>query len=156
MVKDGGFESGTFGAWSLVGLGQGLVQPVIDVSNGRPRTGGFALRARFDNMNSASAYFQRTFSVEPGKQYSFKAWVMAEKSVGTFYLRASEFTTDQSVSGFYDVPANVWRERVLTFTATASVLQLQLYFVQNVQGTVGSAQGINTVWVDDMTLTRLN
>jgi hypothetical protein len=60
--------------------------------------------------------------------------------------------TERGAPGFYDTP----RERVLTFTASASVLQVQLYFVQNVRGVVGSAGGVDTVLVDNVTLTRLN
>lgn len=154
LIQDGGFESGTFGNWTIL---EPSAHYTLDISNGRPKTGGFALRGQYHNTASADIYLQRTLPVEPGKQYQVKASYLHESNMGgAFYLYANDFMTEYWTAVFEGKPVNVWEDRVLTFTASTSWVTVKLNIGQNMSGGRGSPGGMNTVWIDDVTLIRLD
>ncbi|KAG7291999.1 hypothetical protein NEMBOFW57_002029 [Staphylotrichum longicolle] len=154
LFEDGDFESGTFGNWSLTGAA--LTSWTFDVSTGRAYTGRYAVRARNGNTSGFEVFVERTMAVVPGKQYQFKARYLTEKPVGNLYIQANEFGTDLAGAQLDKVTPNVWNEREVTFTANTNLVYFAMKIAQIVKGTAGSAEGMNTIWLDGFTLKRLN
>jgi hypothetical protein len=157
LLKDGGFESDNLGAWTTSGFNQHLTG---DVSTGRPHTGSYSYHIYFPNTNGVSGSLTRTVRVEPGRQYTFKLSYYHENPAAYMslylYVLTAGAQTDFNSAQLTKTTANQWFERSLTFTATTSWLQLQVSSGGNVGGTNGEAAYRNNVWIDDITLTRLN
>ncbi|KAK3690357.1 hypothetical protein B0T22DRAFT_481535 [Podospora appendiculata] len=159
LLYDGGFESGTYGNWSVP---QSPNVPT-ELSTQNPHTGGWGYHAKFANINGGSISLTRVIlGIEPGRQYQFKAWVRHDNpsgSVTTFYLYAYPLvgaSTPAAEASLGSLPANTWTQKTITFTATSSWFQLQLSAGGQVSGNTGSAGGVDNIWIDDVTLTRLN
>ena len=76
LLSDGGFESGNYGNWTLVGFNQHLV-PAITTA--RRHSGSYAVHFHYPNTNGISATLQRdVFNIQPGKPYQFRFWVYHE------------------------------------------------------------------------------
>jgi hypothetical protein len=158
LLYDGGFESGTYGNWSIPQSPNLLTE----LSTQNPHTGAWGYHAKYPNINGVTLGLGRVvLGIEPGRQYQFKAWVRHDNPTGaatSFALAADPggFTTPSSESGLGALPANTWSLRVLTFTATASWVQLKLNVAGQVTGVTNTPGGVDNIWVDDATLTRLN
>ncbi len=158
LLYDGGFESGTYGNWSVP---QSPNLPT-ELSTLYPRTGNWGYHVKYANINGGSTVLSRVIlGIEPGRQYQFTAWVRHDNPAGAatnLYLRAypGDAATSAADAGLQALPANTWAQRVITFTATSSWFQLQISAGGTVSGVTNSAGGVDNIWVDDATLTRLN
>ncbi|KAB5578760.1 hypothetical protein GE09DRAFT_1214910 [Coniochaeta sp. 2T2.1] len=132
-----------------------------DVSTVRPHNGTYGFRFHFPHTSDGIGYLMHTVRVDPGRQYTFALAYYHEnpRSYMSLYINVSNAGTQ---TGLYTAELtgatanNQWLVRTLTFTATTSWLQLQVYLRAWTMGTSGDAQFKNTVWIDDITLTRLD
>ena len=157
LLYDGSFESGTYGNWSVP---QSPIVPT-ELSTQTPRTGSWGYHAKYANINGGTITLSRVIlGIEPGRQYQFKAWVRHDNPAATsrFLLGAYPVgvVTPDAQSSLQTLPANTWSERTITFTATSSWFQLQVTAGGTVSGVTNSPGGVDNIWVDDLTLTRLN
>ena len=105
LLYDGGFESGTYGNWSVL---QTLNLPT-ELSTQNPRTGNWGYHAKFANINGYTLPLSRVIlGIEPGRQYQFKAWVRHDNAAATSQFSLAAYpvgatTTDVSL---LTLPAN--------------------------------------------------
>ncbi|KAK0726909.1 hypothetical protein B0T26DRAFT_747303 [Lasiosphaeria miniovina] len=157
VLYDGGFESGTYGNWSVP---QSPILPT-ELSTQHPHTGSWGYHVKYANINGGSIVLSRVIlGIEPGRQYTLSAWLLHDNTAAAtnFYLYAypGAYMTPASEASLQPLPANTWVRRTITFTPASSWLQLQLSGGGQVSGVTGSAGGVDNIWVDDITLTRLN
>ena len=157
VLGDGGFESGTYGGWTLTGFNQHLTS---EIHTGRPHSGSYGLRLYFPNTNGISGTFTRqVLDIEPGKPYEFRYWYYQENSNALMSIYQYVYPVGASSSfdsaQIYQTPAGVWTQRIVSFTPTSSFLNLRISAGGNVKTPNGSNEGKNTVWIDDIQLVRM-
>ncbi|KAG7289214.1 hypothetical protein NEMBOFW57_005577 [Staphylotrichum longicolle] len=157
VLGDGGFESGTFGNWSVSGFNERMT---ADILAGRPHSGRNGLRMSFANTSGASGVlFRMIYDVEAGKPYEFRLWLYSENnqaftsvSQGAFPVSAA---TNIEGAQLYQAASGVWVQRIVAFTATSSFLHLRVTAGGNVVEPTGGNQGKNTIWIDDIQSVRM-
>ncbi|KAK3387303.1 WSC domain-containing protein [Podospora didyma] len=158
LLLDGGFESGTYGSWSVP---QSPNVPT-ELSTQNPHTGSWGYHVRYANINGGSTVLSRVIlGIEPSRQYRLNAWLRHDNAgaATNFYLYAYPLggSTPAGEAGLgASLPVNTWTQRSITFTAVSSWFQLQVSAGGQVVGNTGTAAGVDNIWIDDITLTRLN
>ncbi|KAK4184351.1 WSC domain-containing protein [Podospora australis] len=154
LQGSGGFESGNMNDWAVSGAGLAVVE--TSVTDEFSRSGRYSLRAFYNNKNGGSISIQKTAKVIPDQTYEYKFWFWHTNSAATtslyqYIYGADIFSTPFTEAQLSNTAAGVWRTRSITFVATGSWVQLTI----QTGGNVGSG-GTNTIYIDDLTLTRLS
>ena len=95
-------------------------------------------------------------SVVPGGTYQLSYWAMMTNPAALTVLAAYVYPQRTAKGLPSPVVANQWVQVTLTFTSIASWVDLSFYVSGNVVGSWGSAQGVNDVYLDDVSIIRLS
>ncbi len=157
VLSDGGFESGTYGNWSLLSFNQYLVP---EIQGARPHSGTYGLRVYFPNTNGATGTFVRQVNgLEAGKPYEFRFWYYHENANALMSIYQYVFpvgaASSYDASQITQTQTGVWRQRILAFTATSSFLSIRITPGGNMLPPSGGDLGKNTIWIDDIQLVRM-
>lgn len=155
--EDSTFDSGSWGNWQRTGFNQHLVP---EFTNARSKSGAGSLKIYFPNTNGLSGVlFQQVTGIEAGKVYQFRYWLYHENPAaltGSYqYIYPVGVGTTFEDAQLHQAPAGVWRQRVLSFTATSTFLNIRITVGGNVLDSIGSAAGRNNVYIDDIELVRM-
>ncbi|KAJ4315651.1 hypothetical protein N0V94_005848 [Neodidymelliopsis sp. IMI 364377] len=156
MFKDGGFEDGTFGAWKQNdGLNSGLMNAAVN--SARPHTGSYGISLRYDNINGASVNWLRNMKLTPGKSYQLQLYYFSTNPGGSWCAinMQTEMGNLQDTT-LRNSAANTWLTKTLTFKATKSWSYVYISFGCNVDALPRSTGGVNSVWLDDVTLKQID
>ncbi|KAK3998248.1 WSC domain-containing protein [Cladorrhinum sp. PSN332] len=159
LVPNSGFESGTgYDSWTAAGFGASLTQ---SISTAQKRTGASSWRVDYLNTAGTTGRLTRTVkNLEPGRTYQFKLWYLHTTSSAQVRLWMAAdplgLDSDLASSNLNGKPANVWAERTLTFTPVSSFQQLEISVEGVRSGTSGSTGGRDAVYIDDISVVRIN
>ncbi|KAK4175772.1 WSC domain-containing protein [Triangularia setosa] len=153
LKGDGTFEDGTVGDWVVSGSTNIVIS---SVSNARPRSGSLGMHMRYLNTNGGSSRFTTTTPVIPGKQYRYNLFCLHTNPAALVslyvYVYPNSLSNSFDDAAVYQKPANVWFTRTITFTATSSWVQLAFDVGGN---RLNNGDGVDDVYIDDVTLVRL-
>ncbi|KAK4184466.1 WSC domain-containing protein [Podospora australis] len=154
LIKDGGFETGSRGLWTVKGTNLNDMGITHGVSTVQKKSGTYSYRINFVNFFDASITLERVVRVEPGKQYRFTVPFWHQRRVGSFTILAYPVGASNGGAISPSLPNSSWNERAVTFTATSSWVQLQIVYTATQSGGLFSSNGQNTIYVDDATFVR--
>ncbi len=158
LLPDPSFESGTLGKWVVTEALGSAIQ--ISVSSAMPKTGDYSVAMHADNTNGYADYITiSNIPVVPGATYQFTYSSLQTNPAALTTFVAYAFpqgATNMNYNTPTTPPANQWQAGTLTFTAATSWVNLAFWVAGNRLGTVGSAQGINDIYLDDVSFVRLS
>lgn len=156
LFIDGGSEDGILGGWTQDSdLNSKLLN--IRLNGDRPRSGRFGISTHYDNINGASVTWTRTINLIPDKTCQLQNYYYSTNPRPECWVfLASDFNDNSLNSPLSSDPANHWVSKTLTFTAIKSWSIIYMGFGCNVAGEPRSADGINSVWLDDWTLKQVD
>ncbi len=158
LIPDPSFESGTMGNWTVTERGGSALQ--VSVGLARSKTGDYSLAMHTGNTDGFSDYITiNGLSVVPGATYRFSysalqtnANALTSVSVWAFPQMATNYDYNSAPV----ITPNQWQAGSLTFTAATSWVNMAFLVSGNRLGTSGSAQGINDIYIDDVSFVRLS
>ncbi len=158
LISDPSFESGTLGSWAVTQSVGAALQ--VSVSSAMPNTGDYSLSMHVDNTDGYADFITISgISVVPGATYQFSYSSLQTNPAALTLIAAYAFpqlATNLDYNTPSTPPANQWETGTLTFTAATSWVNLAFWVAGNRVGTSGSAEGINDIYVDDVSFVRLS
>ena len=158
LIPDPSFESGTMDNWTVTERAGSALQ--VSVGSVMPKTGDYSLTMHTDNTNGFSDYITiNGLSVVPGATYRFSYSALQTNANAVTSLSAWAFpqlVTNYDYNSAPVITPNQWQAGTLTFTAATSWVNMAFVISGNRVGTPGSAQGINDIYIDDVSFVRLS
>ena len=154
-LQNPGFEAGSTAGWTM---GQ-IMGPfnTQDVSTARAHSGGSAFRGIYTNDNGEGSVMSQKVAVVPGAKYTFSVWVSHDNTNSdcNVAVYANPYVNYAFVqTSLRTVPAGGWQQVSVNVQAAASWVTLSISFTCNVIGGVNSADGKDTLYIDDALLVR--
>jgi hypothetical protein len=156
LIFNSGFETGDVSGWTF---SNPLTPFQQSVTSSRAHTGTYSFLAAFENDNGHNTVLEQTLTVEPGATYTASFWWSQDNPsayCGVSIYPSPYVPGSQTLISLTGTAAGQWSQVTTTWQNPTSYTTVGVEFYCNVGGSINSAAYKNNIYLDDISLTRVD